>query len=74
MPSNDPWTQALRQQAAIVQSARLDLDDSRRVNWRVRRAELALQSAEAAYHRLLTDAPRSSVVRHLRERAESVTP
>lgn len=74
MSANDPWLGSLRQQAAIVQSARRDLEDSRRANWRVLRAELALESVEAAYHRLLTDAPRSSVVRHLRERAESVTP
>lgn len=74
MSAIDPWVEALRQQAAIVQSAREDLDDSRRANWRVLRAELALESVEAAYHRLLTDSPRSSVVRHLRERAESVTP
>lgn len=74
MSADDPWYQALRQQAAIVESARLDLDDSRRANWKVLRAELALESVEAAYHTLLTDAPRSSVVRHLRERANSVTP
>lgn len=74
MPSDDPWQGPLRQQAAIVQSALMDLDDSRRANWKVVRAEIALKSAEAAYHRLLTDAPRASVVRHLRERAESVTP
>lgn len=72
MPANDPWLAALRQQAAIVQSARLDLEDSRRTNWKVRRAEIALESVEAAYHRLLTDAPRASVVRHLRERIKSV--
>jgi len=72
MGTNDPWLDALRQQAAIVQSARLDLEDSKRANWRVKRAELALESVEAAYHRLLTDAPRSSVVRHLRERVASV--
>lgn len=72
MLSNDPWLGALRQQAAIVQSARLDLDDSRRAGWKVLRAELALESVEAAYQRLLTDAPRSSVVRHLRERIGAV--
>lgn len=69
---DDPWLGPLRQQAAIVQSARLDLEDSKRANWRVLRAEIALESVEAAYHRLLTDAPRSSVVRHLRERVGAV--
>lgn len=72
MTSSDPWVSALRQQAAIVQSARLDLEDSRRAGWKVLRAEMALESVEAAYHRLLTDAPRASVVRHLRERIGAV--
>lgn len=72
MSSNDPWLTALRQQAAIVESARLDLRDSRNANWKVLRAGIALESTEAAYHRLLTDAPRASVVRHLRERVMSV--
>ena len=74
MTADDPWLQALRQQAAIVQSAREDLDDAKRAGWKVLRAEIALESVEAAYHRLLTDAPRASVVRHLRERVGSVTP
>lgn len=74
MPTSDPWFTALRQQASIVKSARLDLEDSRRANWNVLRAEIALKSVEAAYHRLLTDAPRASVVRHLRERVNSVYP
>lgn len=72
MTAADPWLKALRQQAAIVDSARLDLEDSKRVGWRVLRTELALKSVEAAYHRLLTDSPRDSVVRHLRERADAV--
>lgn len=74
MRTDDPWLVALRQQAAIVKSARDDLDDARRTGWKVLRAEKALASVEEAYHRLLTDAPRPSVLRHLRERIQSVTP
>lgn len=74
MATNDPWVSALRQQAAIVEKERSRLAERRRENWKVLQAEVALKSVEAAYHRLLTDAPRASVVRHLRERAESVQP
>lgn len=74
MRAIDPWVSALRKQASIVEVAKLDLEDSRRANWGVLRAEIALESVADAYHRLLTDAPRAAVVRHLRERVESVTP
>lgn len=72
MHTDDSWVKALRQQAAIVQSARLDLEDARRTGWKVLRAELALESVEEAYHRLLTDSPRTAVLRHLRERVGAV--
>lgn len=72
MSTVDPWLAALRQQAAIVEKERMRLEDRRREGWRVPQAEIALESVESAYHRLLTDAPRASVVRHLRERVSSV--
>lgn len=72
MAGNDPWVNALRLQASIVEKERSRLAERRRENWKVLQAELTLRSVESAYHRLLTDAPRSAVVRHLRERAEGV--
>lgn len=74
MTIRDPWLSALECQDAIVRSAQMDLEDARRANWRVLRAELAVDSVTAAYYRLISDAPRDAVVRHLRRRVESVHP
>ena len=66
MHPNDYYLDALDRQAATIHSALLDLEDSRRANWRVLEAELTLGSVIRAYLRLLDDAPDLAVRFHVK--------
>lgn len=57
MRDNDYYLDALERQATAIRSARLDLEDSRRANWKVVEAEHALGRLLRDYYVLIEEAP-----------------
>lgn len=65
MLPGDYYKDRLDRQRADIQSALLDLHDSRRAGWKVLRAELELDSRVRAYVRDMQDAPPSAIASHV---------
>lgn len=57
MRSHDWYLDALDRQAAAVASAILDLEDSRRADWRVPEAEASLEAVVQDYYETIAEAP-----------------
>lgn len=62
----DFYLEALERQAAAIDSARLELEDSKAADWRVEEAEFALSRLLRRYYELLSESPTIVVRFHVK--------